>query len=100
MSTCRIDEEFFNFTKPIFPGISENLFEAVKESYGVQVLEAVSEAAHEEIDDTKYLVNQILLELATTLARQRRDYSVDVIVYDFPFIFLDTPPPLRKTRLK
>ena len=38
----------------------------------------MSEIAQEELDDTVYLVNQILPELATFLAYQRRDFSIDV----------------------
>jgi hypothetical protein len=36
----------------------------------------------EQVEDVVLLVNHILPELATTLARQRRDYGLDT--YTFP----------------
>ena len=57
---------------PIFHGVSKELFDAVKESYGEKVVEVVKEVGEEQVEDVVILIDHMLPELATTLARQRR----------------------------
>ena len=73
----KVDATIFSLASPIFPGVSQELFESVKESYGQNVVEVVKEVAEEQAEDVVLLINHMLPDLATTLARQRRDYGLD-----------------------
>ena len=73
----RVDEEFVIFSKPFFPGISQEFFSDVKVSYGEAVLTSVTEVCQEHLADVVMLINLMLPKLGETLARQRRDYGLD-----------------------
>lgn len=77
LSMGRVTTFFFELNEPHFPGVSHELFNSVKKSYGCTVLEAVKEVALEQEDDVLMLINLMLPELAKTLGRQRRDYGLD-----------------------
>jgi hypothetical protein len=71
-----INSEFFYFSKPWYPGISDELFSGVKKSYKPHVVEAVDDYIKLHIEDANELANFMQPDLATTLARQRRDYNI------------------------
>ena len=73
----KVDSSILSFDHSLFPGISEQLFNAVKESYGKSVVEVVGEVGMEQPEDLVLLINHILPQLASTLAKQRRDYGID-----------------------
>ena len=77
----KVEASIFAMEDPIFPGISKELFESVKKSYGMKVLEVVREVGEEQEEDVIMLINHMLPELATTLARQRRDYCLDTSTF-------------------
>jgi hypothetical protein len=81
----KVDSTFLTLTNAIFPGVSNDLFKGVKKSYGNKVLEVVTEVAEEQAEDVMILINHMLPELATTLARQRRDYSLDTETFPAEF---------------
>ena len=81
----KVDSNSLNLIRPMFPGVSEEMFKAVKQSYGEKVVDAVVEVAEEQGEDVVILLNHILPELAITLARHRRDYSLDTV--NFPAEF-------------
>ena len=68
--------DFFEFAYPYFNGVSENWFNGVKQSYGNDVLSAVTTVAMEHSEDVVKLANLFLPELRVVLARQRRDYGI------------------------
>ena len=71
-----ISEDFFLLDKPWYPGVSDKLFQGVKENYKLHVVQAVKEYAIEHLDEAVKLANFLQGDLATTLARLRRDYGV------------------------
>ena len=73
----KVDCTFFDFKEPRFSAVSLELFEGVKSSYGVAVVEAVSRFKLEVGEEAARLVNLVLPEFRKTLARQRRDYGLD-----------------------
>ena len=85
LSTEAVSADFFSFSQPAFPGVSENLLKGVKESYGLTVLQSVVLVAQEQEDDVLLLINYILPELGCTLAKQRRDYGLDTELYPVQF---------------
>jgi hypothetical protein len=68
--------DFFQFTHPSFKGVSNEMFENVKKSYKNDVLAAVTAVAEEHTEEVLKLVNLIIPNLRTVLARQRRDYGI------------------------
>ena len=74
--------------KPHFPGVSDELFAAVKKSYGETVLLAVKEVAMEHEEDALLLINLMLPELGKTLGKQRRDYGLDEEAFPVEFRFV------------
>ena len=76
-----ITSDFFQFKKPRFSGISEELFEGVKESYSKSCVEAIEVTSQEYEEHATLLANFIIPELRIVLARQRRDYGISD---DFP----------------
>ena len=81
LSTETMSADFFIFSQPAFTGVSENLLKGVKESYSLTVLESVTQVAQDQEDDVLLLVNHMLPELGSTLAKQRRDYGIDTELY-------------------
>ena len=77
LQETKVEASILAMEDPIFPGVSKELFESVKMSYGEKVLEVVREVAEEHAEDVVMLINHTLPELAITLARQRRDYGLD-----------------------
>ena len=73
----KVTSDFVQLEKPHFPGVSGNLFTAVKKSYGDNVLKAVKEVAMEQVEDVLLLINYMLPEMGKVLGRQRRDYGLD-----------------------
>ena len=67
-----ISEDFTNFVRPEYPGVSEDLFEGVKKNYNQAVLDSVSELAAEHIEEVRKLTNLMLPHLQTVLPRQKR----------------------------
>ncbi|KAJ8395919.1 hypothetical protein AAFF_G00026270 [Aldrovandia affinis] len=68
-----ISNDFTRFTKPEYPGVSDDLFTGVKKTYKEEVLNSVSDLAAEHVEEVKKLTNLMLPHLQTVLARQRRD---------------------------
>ena len=73
----KITESFYTFEKPEFSGVSSGLLEGVKESYGKDVLAAVTVDAQIHKGEVMKLATVIVPHLQTVLARQRRDYGID-----------------------
>ncbi|MCP4392803.1 MAG: hypothetical protein GY804_00785 [Alphaproteobacteria bacterium] len=72
-----ISEEFTDFTKPEYPGISEDLFSGIKKNYKEEVLNAVTDITQGNKEEVYKLANIMLPHLQTVLARQRRDFWID-----------------------
>ena len=72
----KITDEFFTFSSPWYPGISQRLFDDVKEGYGKEVVEAIVEVTREYPLEAVKLANHFQPSLQITLARQRRDYNL------------------------
>ena len=80
-----VETSFILLNKPHFSGISEDLFTAIKKSYGDTVLKSVIEVALEQEEDVLLLINHMLPELGKTLGRQRRDYALDEKAFPVEF---------------
>ena len=72
-----VSDDFFDFTKPSYEGVSERMLKGVKESYGVEVLDSVTSMAKEYKVEVLKLVKLMTPELREVLARQRRDYGIE-----------------------
>lgn len=72
-----VTDFFFNFKKPEYDGVSEELLNGVKESYGIEVLTNVAKQAEEYQTEVVKLAGLMVPELREVLARQRRDYGID-----------------------
>lgn len=72
-----VRDDFFDFTKPSYEGVSERMLNGVKESYGTEVLDSVTSMAKEYKVEVLNLVKLMTPELRDVLARQRRDYGID-----------------------
>ena len=81
LQETKVEASVLTMENPIFPGVSKDLFESVKKSYGVKVVEVVREVAEEQVEDVVILINHMMPELAITLARQRRDYGLDTSTF-------------------
>ena len=77
-----VGDSFTSFSGPEFSGVSEDLFKAVKESYGEDVLLSVAEVASQHKEEVMKLSKLMLPEMRKVLARQRRDYGISD--EDFP----------------
>ena len=75
MST-QIEESFFRLESPWYPGVSQRLFDDVKQSYKSHVVESVASVLQENMQDAVKLGNLMQQDLRITLARQRRDYGL------------------------
>ena len=84
-----ISEEFTDFTKPEYPGISEDLFFGIKKNYTEEVLNAVTDIAQEHKEEVYMLANLMLPHMQTVLARQRRDYGKDEESFEMDFPVFD-----------
>ena len=73
----KVTSTFFNFEEPKLSGVSVEMFEAVKESYSLEIIKAIKEMAECYMDEVILIANFVLPELRTVLARQRRDYDLD-----------------------
>ena len=71
-----VTEKFFELSEAHFPGISNNLFEEIKKSYGSSVIQIVTDVASQNMQDCVKLTNFLLPYLSIVLARQRRDYGI------------------------
>ena len=71
-----LDEDFFNLQEPWCPGVSQDLFEAVKKGYKEHVVAAVQSVLKENMVEAIKLGNFMLPDMRKTLARQRRDYAI------------------------
>ena len=80
-----VTTNFIQLSEPHFPGVSSDLFNSVKKSYGSTVLEAVKEVAMEQEEDVLILLNLMLPEMARTLGRQRKDYGLDEEAFPVEF---------------
>lgn len=72
-----VRDDFFDFTKPSYEGVSERMLNGVKESYGTEVLDSVTSMAKEYKVEVLNLVKLMTPELRDVLARQCRDYGID-----------------------
>ena len=80
-----LNQDFFKLQKPWCPGVSQDLFDAVKEGYKEHVVVAVQGVLMENMTEAIKLGNFMLPDLRTTLARQRRDYGIsDEFEQEFP----------------
>ena len=77
----KVTTDFIQLDKPHFPGVSDELFTAVRNSYGNTVLQAVKQVSMEQEEDVLMLINLMLPEMAKTLGRQRRDYGLDEVAF-------------------
>ena len=76
---------FFELNSPWYPGISVDMFNAVKESYGIEVVASVKDVVQEHLESAVKLANHMQPGLRTTLGRQRRDYGIsDEFLPEFP----------------
>ena len=76
-----ITDDFFLLQQPRLDGVGCDLFDNVKEQYGMAVVESVIETAKEYMDEVVMVANFTMEELRIVLARQRRDYG---IAEDYP----------------
>ena len=76
-----IDVSFFLLEKPWYPGVSQRLFDDVKEGYKSHVVKSIVSVLQENLDGAVKLGNYFQPQLKITLARQRRDYGLSS---DFP----------------
>ena len=81
LSTKKVGADFLSFESPAFPGVSAELLTGVKEGYGAAVVESVKDVTQEYEEDIILLINIMLPELDITLAKQRRDYSLDPDIF-------------------
>ena len=72
-----VSDNFFDFSKPSYEGVSERMLNSVKASYGPEVLDSVTSIANEFKVEVMKLVKLMTPELREVLARQRRDYGID-----------------------
>ena len=72
-----ITDEFITLADAWYPGISKNLFEEVKKSYGLHVVDEVRKELQKYPTEALQIANHFQPNLQTTLARQRRDYGLD-----------------------
>ena len=72
----KLADKFFALKGSVFESVSQEVFDGVATSYGDSVINAIREAAGENMTDAVSLLNICLPELQTVLARQRRDYSL------------------------
>ena len=92
-----ISEEFTDFTKPEYPGISEDLFSGIKKNYKEEVLNSVTDIAEEHKEEVYKLANLMLPHLQTVLARQRRDYGIDEESFEMDFPVFDQAAKIDET---
>ena len=92
-----ISEELTDFTKPEYPGISEDLFSGIKKNYKEEVLNAVTYIAEEHKEEVYKLANLMLPHLQTVLARQRRDYGIDEESFEMDFPVFDQAAKIDET---
>jgi hypothetical protein len=71
-----ITDKFFLLDMPWYPGISPELFSAIKDSYGNEVVESIKDVLKNYSEEAVKLANWIQPGLQKTLARQRRDYGL------------------------
>ena len=90
LTKTKASADFILLEKPHFPGVSDDLFHGVKESYDETVLSAVKEVALEHEEDVLMLINLMLPELGKTLGKQRRDYGLDEETFPVEFRFEET----------
>ena len=90
LTKTKASDDFILLEKPHFPGVSDDLFRGVKESYDETVLSAVKEVALEHEEDVLMLINLMLPELGKTLGKQRRDYGLDEETFPVEFRFEET----------
>ena len=76
-----VDESFFQFQEPKLEGVSTGLFQGVKESYGLDVVECVAQIAKQYQEEVIMVANLTMQEARIVLARQRRDYGKDVDLF-------------------
>ena len=69
-----ISEEFTDFTKPEYPGISEDQFSGIKKNCKEEILNTVTDIAQEHKEEVYKMGNLMLPHLQTVLARQRWDH--------------------------
>ena len=80
-----VDQDFFLLQDPWCPGVSKELFEAVKEGYKGHVVSSLQTVLKDNMAEAIKLGNFMLPDMRTTLARQRRDYGVsDEFEPEFP----------------
>ena len=72
-----ITDEFITLADAWYPGISKNLFDEVKKSYGLHVVDEVRKELQKYPTEALQIANHFQPNLRTTLARQRRDYGLD-----------------------
>ena len=72
-----ITSNFFLLQQPLLDGVGSDLFNAVKENYGLDVVESVVQTAKEYMGEAMMVANLTMEELRIVLARQRRDYGID-----------------------
>ena len=64
LQETKVEASVLTMENPIFPGVSKDLFESVKKSYGAKVVEVVREVAEEQVEDVVILINHMMPELA------------------------------------
>ena len=71
-----LDQDFFSLDAPWCPGVSQELFDAVKAGYKDHVVATLQSVLKNNMVEAIKLGNFMLPDLQTTLARQRRDYGI------------------------
>ena len=92
-----VSDEFTQFTKPEYPGVSDELFTGEQKKYKKEVLNSVSDLAEEHIEEVKKLTNLMLPHLQTVLARQRKDYGIDEETFPMEYPVSDQATKIDET---
>lgn len=75
LSSLQVGQQFFRLEKSALRGVSQQLFDAVKGNYKLDVVESVTEMAGQHICDCISLANKIVPQMADVLAMQQGKYS-------------------------
>ena len=84
-----VDMSFFLLQEPLLDGVGVNMFNGVRKTYGLDVVESVVVAAKEYEEEVVRLGNLTMTELRIVLARQRRDYGIDQELFPAEFPVLE-----------
>ena len=80
-----VPDEFFKLDKPWFNVVSKGCLKGVKESYNVNVVNAVEDMSNTHMQQCIDQANLIIPELKVVLDRRRRNYGIsDDFTVEYP----------------